>query len=147
MQFETNSPEETFALGERIGKEARAGDICTLAGDLGAGKTVFAKGVAAGLGVREHVSSPTFTILQEYRDGRLPLYHFDVYRIEDPEEMYEVGLADYLHGDGVCLIEWAERIAELLPEETIRVTIRRDAQRGNDYRQIDLCRPCAEEEP
>ena len=136
--IETNRPEETFALGENIGKRARAGEIYTLTGDLGAGKTVLAKGVAAGLGIDEHVSSPTFTILQEYRGGRLPLYHFDVYRIEDPEEMFEVGLADYLHGEGVCLIEWAEQIAELLPAETIDIVLTRDPSRGDDYRRIEI---------
>ena len=123
MKTETWSPEETFQLGKRLGEQAQPGQIYTLSGDLGVGKTVFTKGVAAGLGIREPVSSPTFTIVQEYYDGRLPLYHFDVYRIEDPEEMEEIGYDDYFFGDGVCLIEWADRIRELLPEHLIRVTI------------------------
>lgn len=135
---ETNSPEETFALGRRIGEAAGPGGIYALAGDLGAGKTVFAKGVAAGLGIAEAVGSPTFTILQEYPDGRLPLYHFDVYRVEEPEEMYEVGLEDYLAGEGVCLIEWAERIEELLPAEVTRIRITTDPTRGADYRRIEI---------
>lgn len=136
MKTETWSPEETFQLGRRLGEQAQPGQIYTLSGDLGVGKTVFTKGVAAGLGIREPVSSPTFTIVQEYYDGRLPLYHFDVYRIEDPEEMEEIGYDDYFFGDGVCLIEWADRIRELLPEHLIRVTIEKDPEKGFDYRLI-----------
>ena len=132
MKTETWSPEETFQLGRRLGEQAQPGQIYTLSGDLGVGKTVFTKGVAAGLGIREPVSSPTFTIVQEYYDGRLPLYHFDVYRIEDPEEMEEIGYDDYFFGDGVCLIEWADRIRELLPEHLIRVTIEKDPEKGFD---------------
>lgn len=138
MKTETWSPEETFQLGKRLGEQAQPGQIYTLSGDLGVGKTVFTKGVAAGLGIREPVSSPTFTIVQEYYDGRLPLYHFDVYRIEDPEEMEEIGYDDYFFGDGVCLIEWADRIRELLPEHLIRVTIEKDPEKGFDYRLIRI---------
>ena len=116
MIIETNSAKETFLLGEKLGRQAAAGQIYTLNGDLGVGKTVFTQGVAAGLGIAEPVNSPTFTIIQEYEGGRLPFYHFDVYRIGDIEEMEEIGYDDYFFGEGVCLIEWAELIEELLPE-------------------------------
>ena len=118
MVRETYSEQETFELGKEIGEHAKGGEVFTLEGDLGVGKTVFTKGFAYGLGVRDDVVSPTFTIVQEYRQGRLPLYHFDVYRIGDPEEMYEVGYEEYFYGDGVCVIEWADLIEELLPEYT-----------------------------
>lgn len=135
---ETYGAEETAALGQRLGKVAQRGSVITLDGDLGAGKTVFAKGFAQGLGIGQIVNSPTFTILQVYEDGRIPLYHFDVYRIEDQEEMWEVGLQEYLGGDGVCLIEWSENIRELIPEEALRITIRRDPSKGDDYRRIRM---------
>ena len=106
MVIETRSAKETFLLGEKIGKEARAGQVYTLIGDLGVGKTVFTQGMAKGLGIKEPVSSPTFTIVQVYEEGRLPFYHFDVYRIGDVEEMDEIGFDDYIYGDGVSLIEW-----------------------------------------
>jgi tRNA threonylcarbamoyladenosine biosynthesis protein TsaE len=115
-----------------------AGQIFTLDGDLGVGKTVFAKGLAEGLGITEPVSSPTFTIVQEYTDGRLPLYHFDVYRIEEPEEMEEIGYEEYFNGDGVCLIEWADMIREILPDDIIRVRIRKVPEKGFDYREISI---------
>ena len=115
MIIETNSAKETFELGKRLGEKAVAGQIYTLNGDLGTGKTVFTQGVAVGLGIKEPVSSPTFTILQVYDEGRLPFYHFDVYRISDPEEMYEIGFEEYIEGEGVCFIEWANLIEELLP--------------------------------
>ena len=121
-----------------LARQAVPGQILALSGDLGVGKTVFTKGFAAGLGITDPVSSPTFTILQIYEGGRLPLYHFDVYRIEDPEEMEEVGLDEYLFGQGVCLIEWAEKIAEILPESTRIVRIRKDLIRGLDYRAIEV---------
>lgn len=135
---ESFQAEDTYALGKKIGEEARPGEVYTLIGDLGVGKTVFTQGLAAGLGIMEPVNSPTFTILQVYEGGRLPLYHFDVYRIEEPEEMEEVGLDDYLFGKGVCLIEWAEQIAECLPETTKIIRIRKDLARGLDYRCIDV---------
>ena len=138
MVIETNSPEETFAVGKKIGENAAPGQIYTLTGDLGVGKTVFTKGAAAGLGVRETVSSPTFTIVQEYYSGRLPFYHFDVYRIGDIEEMEEIGYDDYFFGDGVCLIEWADRIRELLPEGCRSVRIEKDLEKGFDYRRIEI---------
>ena len=136
MVIETRKAEETFALGEKIGRQAKPGQVITLVGDLGVGKTVFTKGLAQGLGITEPVSSPTFTIVQEYRDGRLPLYHFDVYRIGDPEEMEEIGYEDYFYGDGVCLIEWADLIEELIPEQAVWVTIEKVLEEGLDYRRI-----------
>ena len=136
--IETNSAEETFALGKKLGEEAGAGAVFTLNGDLGVGKTVFAQGFAEGLGITGAVNSPTFTILQVYEEGRLPLYHFDVYRIEDPEEMYEVGFDDYLYGQGVCLIEWAEMVAEMLPEDYTAVTIAKAPEKGFSYRKITI---------
>lgn len=138
MVIETKSPGETFQLGKKLGRMAAPGDICTLKGELGAGKTVFTQGVAEGLGITEPVSSPTFTIVQVYGDGRLPFYHFDVYRIGEIEEMDEIGYEDYFYGDGVCLIEWAERIEELLPEEVTRITIEKDPEKGFDYRRITV---------
>ncbi len=136
MTTETFSQQETFDIGKRIGAEAAKGDIITLSGDLGVGKTVFAQGVAAGLGIKDHVCSPTFTILQVYDDGRLPLYHFDAYRIEEPEEMEAIGYEDYLFGDGVCIIEWPEMIDDLLPAGVIAVSILKDPAKGPDYRRV-----------
>ncbi len=138
MQIETFSPEETFALGQRIGQEARPGDVFTMVGDLGVGKTVFTQGVAAGLGITEPVSSPTFTIVQVYEDGRLPFYHFDVYRIGDVEEMEEIGYEDYFYGGGVTMIEWANLIEEILPESYRQITIEKDLEKGFDYRIITI---------
>lgn len=138
MIIETNTPQETFSVGKKIGENARPGQIYTLTGDLGVGKTVFTQGVAAGLGITEPISSPTFTIIQEYETGRLPLYHFDVYRIGDIEEMEEIGYDDYFFGNGVCMIEWAELIEELIPENSIHVTIEKDLEKGFDYRRITI---------
>ena len=129
-----------FRLGEEIGRNASPGEVYTLTGDLGVGKTVFTQGVAAGLGIAGPVNSPTFTILQIYEEGRLPLYHFDVYRIGDVEEMEEIGCDDYFYGDGVCLIEWAELIEEILPKDRISVTIEKDLDKGFDYRRITVDR-------
>lgn len=136
--IETNSAEETFALGEKIGRNAVPGQIYTLDGDLGVGKTVFTQGVAKGLGITEPVNSPTFTILQEYEEGRLPFYHFDVYRIGDIEEMEEIGYDDYFFGSGICLIEWSKLIEEILPKNRVAVTIEKEPQRGFDYRRITI---------
>ena len=138
MTIETNSSEETYELGRTLGSKAEPGEIYTLTGDLGTGKTVFAQGFAEGLGITEYVNSPTFTILQVYEDGRIPLYHFDVYRIEEPEEMEEIGYEDYFFGDGVTLIEWAELIEELIPGDAHRVVITKDLGRGTDYRYITV---------
>ena len=139
MIRETNSERETYELGLAMGREARPGEVYTLIGDLGVGKTVFTKGLAAGLGRKEPVSSPTFTILQEYEEGRLPFYHFDVYRIGDVEEMDEIGYEDYFYGDGVCLIEWADLIREILPEHYKEIRIEKDLDKGLDYRRISIC--------
>lgn len=133
---ESLKPEDTYALGQQIGKEARAGSVYTLVGDLGVGKTVFTQGLANGLGITEPVNSPTFTIVQVYEEGHLPFYHFDVYRIGDVEEMYEIGFEDYFYGEGVCLIEWANLIEEILPEQYIQITIEKDLDKGFDYRRI-----------
>ena len=138
MVIETRSPEETFALGKKIGEMARPGEIYTLTGDLGVGKTVFTQGVAAGLGITEPVSSPTFTIIQEYDSGRLPFYHFDVYRIGDIEEMDEIGYDEYFFGQGICLIEWANLIEEILPENRREIVIEKDLEKGFDYRRITI---------
>ena len=141
MVIETNSENETLELGRRLGQKAVPGQVFSLVGDLGVGKTVFTKGMADGLGITEPVSSPTFTILQVYDEGKLPFYHFDVYRISDPEEMDEIGYEDYFYGDGVCLVEWANLIEELMPEDTIRVRIEKDLEKGFDYRRITIDYP------
>ena len=138
MVIETHDPEETFEVGRTIGMNAKPGQIYTLTGDLGVGKTVFTQGVAAGLGITEPVNSPTFTIIHEYEDGRLRFYHFDVYRIGDLEEMEEIGYDDYFFGQGICLIEWAELIEEILPEKRIEVTIEKDLEKGFEYRKITI---------
>ena len=129
---------DTYELGEKIGQMAKPGMVISLTGDLGVGKTVFTQGLAKGLGIEEPVNSPTFTIVQVYEEGRLPLYHFDVYRIGDIEEMDEIGYEDYFYGEGVCLIEWADLIREILPEQMYRVTIEKDLEKGFDYRKITL---------
>lgn len=138
MVVESYSAEETFALGCQIGEQARSGEVYTLIGDLGVGKTVFTQGVAKGLGIKEAVNSPTFTILQVYEEGRMPFYHFDVYRIGDVEEMDEIGYEDYVYGDGVCLIEWANLIEEILPKHYKEITICKDLSKGLDYRRITI---------
>ena len=138
MRIESNSAEDTFALGKQCGQKAAVGQVYCLYGDLGVGKTVFTQGFAAGLGIKGPVSSPTFTILQVYDEGRLPFYHFDVYRIGDIEEMEEIGYDDYFFGEGVCLIEWAELIEELIPEGAISITIEKDLEKGFDYRKITV---------
>lgn len=138
MIIETNSAEETFAFGEKVGREAFPGQIYTLIGDLGVGKTVFTQGMAAGLGIDEVISSPTFTIVQIYESGRLPFYHFDVYRIGDPSEMDEIGYEDYFYGDGVCMIEWADLIRDLLPPSYTEIRIEKDLEKGLDYRRITM---------
>lgn len=141
MIIETNSEKETFELGKKIGENAKAGQIYTLTGDLGVGKTVFTQGLAAGLGITEPVNSPTFTIVQMYEDGRLPFYHFDVYRIGDIEEMEEIGYEDRFYGEGVCLIEWADLIQEILPPDVIAIEIEKNLEKGFDYRKITISDP------
>ena len=138
MIYETYSAEETAALGEKLGRKAEPGDVCTLMGDLGVGKTVLTQGIAKGLGITEPISSPTFTIVQIYEEGRLPFYHFDVYRIGDIEEMDEIGYEDYFYGNGLCMIEWANLIEEILPEKRHDISIEKDLEKGFDYRKITI---------
>lgn len=138
MVLESRSPEQTFQIGVRLGQKAKPGQVYTLTGDLGVGKTVFTQGFAKGLGIEEPVCSPTFTIVQEYGEGRLPFYHFDVYRIGDVEEMDEVGYEDYIMGQGVSLIEWAGLIEEILPENRTEVIIEKDLEQGFEYRRITI---------
>ena len=138
VEIESEKCEDTYMLGKLLGENCRAGEVYTLIGDLGVGKTVFTQGFAAGLGVSGPVNSPTFTIVSEYDDGRLPFYHFDVYRIGDSEEMDEIGYEDYIYGEGVSLIEWANLIEDILPEQYTRVTIEKDLNRGLDFRRITL---------
>ena len=136
--YETNSPDETYEIGKQMAQKAEAGTVFCLDGDLGVGKTVFTQGVAEGLGITEPVNSPTFTIIQEYESGRMPFYHFDVYRIGDIEEMEEIGYDDYFYGNGICLIEWANLIEEILPEQIIEITIEKNLEKGFDYRKITV---------
>ena len=138
MIIETTSEKETFELGKRLGQQAAPGDVYTLEGDLGVGKTIFTKGFAEGLEIKEAISSPTFTIVQVYEDGRLPFYHFDVYRIGDVEEMDEIGFEDYVYGQGVSMIEWANLIEEILPENRRNILIEKDLEKGFDYRKITI---------
>lgn len=138
MIYESYQERDTFDLGKKLGINAKPGQIYLLNGDLGVGKTVFTKGFAQGLGIEDHITSPTFTIIQEYQGKDMPFYHFDVYRIGDIEEMYDLGYEEYFFGEGVCLIEWASLIEELLPEDCICVTIEKDLDKGFDYRQISV---------
>ncbi|WP_333651879.1 tRNA (adenosine(37)-N6)-threonylcarbamoyltransferase complex ATPase subunit type 1 TsaE [Lacrimispora sp.] len=138
MVIESLSPKETFELGKKLGEEAKPSSVYCLNGDLGVGKTVFTQGFASGLEIEGPVNSPTFTIVQQYDDGRLPFYHFDVYRIGDISEMDEIGYEDCFYGEGVSLIEWSGLIEELLPEEVITVTIEKDLEKGFDYRKITV---------
>ena len=136
--YESHGEEDTFALGLKLGSDARPGQVYCLNGDLGVGKTVFTKGFAKGLGIDEVISSPTFTIKKSYEEGRIPLCHFDVYRIEEEDEMEEIGYEDEFYGDGVSLVEWAENIRGILPEDAVEVTIEKDLEKGFDYRRITV---------
>ena len=136
--IESYSPEETGKLGRKLGENAKPGEVYTLIGDLGVGKTVLTQGIADGLGITEAICSPTFTIVQVYEEGRIPFYHFDVYRIGDIEEMDEIGYEDYFYGDGLCMIEWANLIEEILPDTYKEITIEKDLEKGFDYRRIQL---------
>ena len=138
MVIDTWGPEETRAFGKKMGQEARPGQVICLNGDLGVGKTIFTQGFAEGLGIDEPVNSPTFTIVQVYEEGRLPFYHFDVYRIGDVEEMDEVGFEDYVMGEGVSLVEWANLIEEILPQKRTEITIEKNLEEGFDYRKITV---------
>ena len=136
--IESFSPEETLELGRKMGREAKPGEVYTLIGDLGVGKTVFTQGIADGLEIEESICSPTFTIVQVYEEGRMPFYHFDVYRIGDIEEMDEIGYEDYFYGQGLCMIEWANLIEEILPPSYKEITIEKDLEKGFDYRKITI---------
>lgn len=138
MIIESFSTKDTFEFGKELGEKATPGQVICLHGDLGVGKTVFTQGFAKGLGIEEPISSPTFTIIQIYEEGRLPFYHFDVYRIGDIEEMDEIGFDDYIYGNGVCLIEWASLIEECLPSQYMNITIEKDLEQGFDYRKITI---------
>ena len=138
MITETHNSKETYEIGFNMGKSAKAGDVYCLDGDLGVGKTVFTQGFAKGLGINEPINSPTFTIVQEYHEGRLPLYHFDVYRIGDITEMDEIGYEEYFYSEGVCLIEWGNLISEIMPENATYITISKDLSKGFDYRRIEV---------
>lgn len=138
MIYESNSFEETYKLGIELAKQAKPGTVYTLSGDLGTGKTVFAQGFAKGLDIDEAVNSPTFTILQAYDSGRMPFYHFDVYRIADLDEMDEIGYEDCFYGEGVCLVEWAELVSEIIPFDCISIKISKNLEKGFDYRQIEV---------
>lgn len=137
MLYETNSQEETFALGKNIASKAKRGEIYCLIGDLGVGKTVFSKGFAEGLGIDEPITSPTFTIVQEY-EATIPLYHFDMYRIEDEDELEMIGYEDYFFGEGVCLVEWANQVKEVIPSHAKWIFIEKDIEKGFDYRKITI---------
>ena len=136
--IDSYSAKETYQIGEEIGRNAKPGSVYTLISDLGVGKTVFTQGVANGLEITEPISSPTFTILQVYEEGRMPFYHFDVYRIGDVEEMEEIGYEDCFYGEGICFIEWANLIEEILPKKYTQVTIEKDLEKGFDYRKITI---------
>lgn len=136
--IESFSAEDTLNLGIKMGKEAQPGDVYTLVGDLGVGKTVLTQGIAKGLDIQEAICSPTFTIVQVYEEGRMPFYHFDVYRIGDIEEMDEIGYEDYFYGEGLCMIEWANLIEEILPPKRKEITIEKDLKKGFDYRKITI---------
>lgn len=138
MVVETFNSKETFELGRKIGEAASPGQIFCLEGDLGVGKTVFTQGFACGIGISEPVNSPTFTIVQEYKEGRLPLYHFDLYRISDISELDEIGYEEYFYSDGVCLVEWGNLFNEIFPEQTVFISINKDLERGFDYRKITI---------
>ena len=137
-QIESFSAEDTHALGKKLGENAKPGDVYTLLGDLGVGKTVLTQGIADGLGIKEAICSPTFTIVQVYDEGRMPFYHFDVYRIGDIEEMDEIGYEDYFYGDGLTMIEWANLIEEILPSKRKEITIEKDLEKGFEYRRITI---------
>ena len=135
MLYKSNSAKETENISKAFSKTLKAGDVVCLWGDLGVGKTAFAGGLSKGLGVTEYISSPTFTVVNCY-EGNLPVYHFDVYRISDSEEMYEIGYEEYVYGDGVSIIEWPGLISDILPEERYDITISKNLELHADFREI-----------
>ena len=136
MEHVTNSPEETEALGEMLAGRLEPGTVIAFTGDLGAGKTAFVRGLARGLGIAERVTSPTFTIVNEYEGGRLPLFHFDMYRLGSADELFDIGWEDYLARGGVCAVEWSENVSDALEEGCLRVDIRRGER--DDQRRITI---------
>ncbi len=135
--YETNEEQQTYDIGYKLGLESSPGNIYCLIGDLGVGKTIFSKGFASGIGITEHITSPTFTIVQVY-EGEKPMYHFDMYRIEDPDELEMIGYEDYFYGEGVCLVEWANNVIDVIPDNAIWITIEKDLEKGFDYRKITI---------
>lgn len=138
MIFSVNSVEQTTAIGLELGKLLKSGDIVCLTGDLGTGKTHITKGIAKGLGIDDHITSPTFTIVNEYDSGRLKFYHFDVYRVSDPDEIYAIGFDDYIFSDGVSVIEWANYIEDILPNEYLHIHIEKNLDKVENFRSITL---------
>ncbi len=138
MIYNSNSPKETENIAKAFSKELEAGDVVCLNGDLGTGKTAFVQGLVKALGYAEPISSPTFTIVNCYEGADLPIYHFDVYRIEDPDEMYEIGYEEYVYGDGISLIEWSEKIKDILPCHRYEIEIEKDYSKHEDYRKISI---------
>ena len=136
--WESFSPQETEEFGKKLAENAKKGQIFCLDGDLGVGKTVFTKGFAAGLGVKEQITSPTFTIVNEYHDGKIPFYHFDVYRISCEEEMDDIGYEEYFFAEGVCLVEWAKLIKGLIPQDAFWITLEKDYTKSEDYRKVTM---------
>lgn len=137
MEYITNSVNETIEIGEKIGSASKAGDIICIEGELGSGKTHLTKGIALGLGIKEYITSPTFTLVNEY-EGRLRLYHFDVYRIDDPGEIEAIGFDEYIFSDAVSVIEWSDLIRELIPEEHIQINISKDSAEDENVRRIKI---------
>jgi tRNA threonylcarbamoyladenosine biosynthesis protein TsaE len=138
MEFEVYSIDDTTELGIKLGNLVNPGDIICLTGDLGTGKTHITKGIAQGLDIKDNITSPTFTIVNEYECGRLKLNHFDVYRVSDPDEIYAIGFDDYIFSDAVSIIEWANYIEEIIPEDFLHISIKKDLTKGEDYRKITL---------
>ena len=137
INIETHSFEETVEFGKKLGATLKAGDIICLTGDLGTGKTALTNGIAKSLGIDSYITSPTFTLVNEY-EGKLPLYHFDVYRITDSEEMFDLGFEEYINGEGITIIEWGEQIKDILPEEIINIKIVKNLNKGFDVREISV---------
>ena len=137
MVYESTGEQFTYQLGRELGEKAQPGTVFALIGDLGTGKTILAKGMAEGLGIHREIVSPTFTIVQEY-EGRLPFYHFDIYRLEDEDELFEIGWDEYTTRGGVCLVEWADQVPEAMPPETVWIRINKDLSKGADYRRIEI---------